>query len=109
MTNKTKKYYLRFHHHEQGWIEVNVDELTKMLVIKNGHLNKQEFLDLVHESYLLVFMNQVHLHMHGSSGCVDPDIMDAVNALELDTLELCKYKLLEFYHRFDDYKILQEL
>ena len=105
-----KKSSLRFHHHEQGWIKVDVDESTKTLTIKNGHLNnKQELLDLIHETHLLVFMNQVHLHMHGSSGCVDPDVMDAVNALELDTLEPCEYKLLEFYHRFDDYKILQAL
>lgn len=104
-----KNYSLRLHHREQGWIEVNVYESARTLIIRNGHLDKQEFLDLVHESHLLVFMNQVHLCMHGSPGCVDPDIMDAVNALKLDTPERCEYELLAFYHRFDDYRILHEL
>ena len=99
----------QFHHCKQGIIEIIVDEPTKTLTVVKGKLDKQELLDLIHESFLLAFANQVFVHFQQSKYCVSPDIADVVEYLSAGDMDAGEHKLLNIYHRFDDYRFLQQL
>ena len=91
-------------------ITFKVEEATKAIIIPNIELSsRHEFLSAWKESCLLAFACQVQHYREGA--CVEPWALQAYEQLTLPLENPDKgYEFLKkVCHKFDDYKILQEV